>query len=80
LRHLPKFKAKPKPKTVKKTWRCPGCNIQIKTVFNGEMVRFFRRGKLFSMGGGIYESVEITCPNCGGAIIFTREELEKEVS
>jgi len=49
-------------------------------VFNGETVKFTYEGKLLSMGGGIYESVEITCPNCGGGITFTRQELQKEVS
>jgi len=77
---VPKFRAKPELKLVEKRWSCPGCGAPIETSFNGELVEFTYEGKVFSMGGGIYEFVEVVCPSCGGFISFTRKELEVQGS
>jgi len=61
------------------TWSCPGCGAQIQSKFDGEFVTFTYAGAEFSRCGGIYESAEVTCPKCGGTVIFTKDELEREV-
>jgi endogenous inhibitor of DNA gyrase (YacG/DUF329 family) len=60
-------------------WSCPGCGAQIQSKFDGEFTSFTYGGVEYSRCGGIYESVEVTCPKCGGTVIFAKDELEGEV-
>jgi transcription elongation factor Elf1 len=73
---MPKFKPKPQVKTISKKFRCPNCGAEVETHFNGELVSFMFGGKVFASCGGLYESVQVECPQCKGWLIFDKGELE----
>jgi transcription elongation factor Elf1 len=73
---MPKFKPKPQVRTVSKVFKCPNCNAEIETCFNGEVVLFRFGGVEFASCGGFYESVQVECPQCKGLLIFDKVELE----
>jgi len=74
---VPKVERKYKKISVEKIWKCPVCDNEIKTVFNGQSVQFYHRGKLISRCGGRYEKIRVECPGCKSEISFTKKELEE---
>jgi len=74
---MPKYKPKPGKPEVGKTWHCPGCGFELSSRFNGEKVEFYQDNRFLAGAAGRYESVEVTCPECGGSIVFSRDELEE---
>jgi len=77
---VPKFKPAKKPKVLAKKWECPGCGEPFTTEFNGELVKFRCKNRVWSRCRGTYESITVKCPECGGEITFTKSELEEERS
>jgi len=75
LKLLPKIIPTRKYKEKTKTWDCPNCKVEIKTMLKHREVVFIFKDREFAGCGGIYESVIILCPNCETEIEFTKEEL-----
>ena len=71
---MPKYIPR-KEKETRRKWKCPGCGVEFETVVKDDEVEFLYKDRRFGGCGGNFEEVTVTCPECKGFIMFTREEL-----